>query len=284
MPAEIRHSIFQGTLKAAENSASSLERAGHEKIVGDCYNIGFGCEPDVQLSLEWYERAANAGNIEAIEAFIHTCGKDGALRHLGEEKYCQWLSQVLLSPFKLASEATPPTSSFSRSHDRLERLLLKAPKISIPALEIAFQEYSVNRTRALRLSNNNEQGVNPSDVKKKWLRAVTAIELNDKRSLEEILASEPQLRWKFNDQDTSTSLLHVAVEHDRANLLRTLVDDHHMDPRVTNAEGLTPLALAVRLGRTSSAMVLVFLGQDVRVRGDIAFMDNAAMGNTGKET
>jgi hypothetical protein len=74
----------------------------------------------------------------------------------------------------------------------------------------------------------------------------------------------------------------VAAESDRAGLLRMLIEDYQVDCQLTNVDGLSPLARAIRLGNTAAVRVLLFSDRNVKLEGDIAAMDTGAEGGSGK--
>jgi hypothetical protein len=245
-------------------------------MVGDCYSIGFGVQQNVSQALLWYEKAANNGNVEAAEAFLRVLGPTASLAHLGENSYCQWLGQVLLSVFGQGPDEYGASSSLQGPLARLAELFWAKPELARVPLERAFETF-INTER---ISTPVMSITDSTTIKMEWLEAFQAIQEDDEEALRKIITAAPSILRGHGDG--RRTLLYAAAECDRAGLLRMLIDEYHMDLKVPSMDGVTPLAQAVRLGNTASVRVLLFSDKQATLEGDIAAMDSAAEGPGGE--
>lgn len=132
-------------------------------MIGDCYSIGFGVERNISHALSWYEKAAQAGSVEAAEAFLRVAGPELAFEHLGALVYCQWLCRALLSAFDQEMDESMGRPRYSRQILRLQHLLCTNPELARVALEQAFENFIVMKDLTLRqISNDTTAGIEAS--------------------------------------------------------------------------------------------------------------------------
>lgn len=266
--------IFNQSLNIANQQNKSLE---HLKIVAESYMAGFGVKKDEEQAIQWYRRAAEAGDPEASDILLRTLSPGCSVSQLGREMYCQLLTQVLLAPFRESGVDSKALSNLkhTKSLNELEKILCEHPDLTLIPLERAFKLHTLEHSNAQY--GDAKTGV---ENRKSWGIAVKAIKDDDQETLVSAIQDDPSLaRGLPNGIDT---LAHVAVRFGRAGLLRMLIQDLHVNPIEANVNGLTPLSLAVKIGATWAVRVLVFSDKKAQIRGDDAAMDNASEGSGGQ--
>jgi TPR repeat protein len=277
MPNELQRQIFQDSLVYAAQSGEEAS-LGHQKMVGDCYSIGFGIEQNIHQALSWYEKAAHAGSVEATESFLRVAGPEFASESLGTPVYCQWLCRVLLSAFNQHRDGSTERADCSTAICRLQGLLCTNPEVARIPLEKALEKFI--STKDFVVPEVIDDTTTQTEARLEWVAAVNAIRRDDQEALRNAISRSPAILQ--GRPDGSRSLAYVAAESDRAGLLRMLIEDYGVDCRLKNVDGLSPLARAVRLGNTAAVRVLLFSDRNVKLEGDIAAMDTGAEGGSGK--
>lgn len=275
VPGQLQRQIFQDSLRHAAKSGEEYPLS-HQKMVGDCYSVGFGVEQNISEALSWYERAAQAGSVDATETFLRIAEPESADEHLGAPVYCQWLCRVLLSAFDQGNYESMKRSKYSRQLLSLEHLLCSMPELARVALEEAFANFVAMKDPTLRKVFDDTTV--PIVASTEWAQAVNAIRKDDQEALRQAISNLPTILKGRPDE--SRTLAYVAAESGRAGLLRMLIEEYGVDCQLPNNDGVTPLACAVRLGNTAVVRVLMFSDRNVKLVGDIAAMDTAAEGDS----
>lgn len=78
---------------AAEKGAEPLYMGGAMSQIGRMYYLGIGAEQDYVKAAEWYEKAANQGNVEAMTLFASLC-LTGTGTEENEMEAAKWLQKA----------------------------------------------------------------------------------------------------------------------------------------------------------------------------------------------
>jgi hypothetical protein len=161
---------------------------------------------------------------------------------------------------------------------RLEHLLCTNPELARVALEEALKNFVAMKDPTL--GEIFDDTTAPIAASAEWVQAVSAIRRDDQEALRQAISKLPTILKGRPDE--SRTLAYMAAESGRAGLLRMLIEEYGLDCQLPNADGVTPLACAVRLGNTAAVRVLMFSDRNVKLDGDIAAMDTGAEGDSGK--
>lgn len=207
---------------------------------------------------------------------LRNLAPNSAVLQLGRKLYCQLLTQILLAPLRQSGDDSKvaPSPKRRKNLNDLERVFCRNLDLTLTPLEWAFRLHIFQRLDAqyggleARTENRNS-----------WDIAVKAIKDDDQELLSLAIQDDSSITRGL--VDGVQTLAHVAVRYGRAGLLRMLIPDFHVDHTESNANGLTPLSLAVKIGATSTVHVLIFSDKSIMISGDDAAMDNASEGSGG---
>ena len=74
----------------------------YKRQLGNCYYDGKGVEQDYETAVEWYEKAAEQGDMSAQEKLIQ-CYRNGKGVEKDERKAVEWISRLNDQQYKTVS-------------------------------------------------------------------------------------------------------------------------------------------------------------------------------------
>ncbi|KAF7509927.1 hypothetical protein GJ744_007241 [Endocarpon pusillum] len=269
VPEPFQRAIFQNTWERVHQDRAP-NVALKQKFVANCYSTGFGVQRSTEAALEWYQKAAEKGDADAAKSFLQIAGFYRSRERLGLEQHCNLMLQVMLAGF-MPEGAEGKLQRNVQSITVLRNQVLCEPSISEAALQQAL-ETSFSRTAAYISEERRAEIIKRN---RKFPEAFQAIENDDLEGLRRIIIPHEKTD---NQLAPINSLLHYAVAHGRAGLVYSLIHEFGADARARDEDGLTPLALALRLGKTQVVRVLLFSDKVATIGVDDAAMDTASSG------
>ncbi|MCJ1251357.1 Ankyrin-2 [Trapelia coarctata] len=273
VPVELQRDILSQSLQIITGSSGSL-RIQHLKLIGDCYNTGFGVAKNHEEAAVWFQRASDEGDPEASKAFLQICGPEAARARLGDLQYCKVHVQVLLATFSEGGLKSRLLSTELREKHLsvLETTLCRQPDLSRIPLEHSVKLYTEHRSiEYLEKLHDDSPFLSPA-----WHQAIRSIVDDDQQALRSAIEFDPSILHVplagMND------LVSTTIRWRRAGLLRLLIEEYGIETNKPNVKGLTPLEEAIRINDTASVRVLLFASKQLTVNLENAAMSNASEG------
>lgn len=276
IPPELQREIFRLTSVMVTSNLSG-ETLQQQRLLASCYRTGFGVQQSTHQAIEWYQKAALGGDPAAAQALLQLHGIEQAKEKLGQNQYCQLVCQVLLAQFVPDLQLEDNRTLMKERIVTLIRYLCHDPDIATLPLQRALENHLHKTSSKDALVEPVSEIVLPS-----WSKLRKAIEEDDSGALRKAVvefSTSGNLR-----ANPVNALLHYAVTLGRAGMVWVLVNELGADPKSEDSSGLTPLARALRLGKTTVVRVLLFSGQSPAIEGSLIALDAAAEGEASEWT
>lgn len=271
IPPELQGEIFRITshMVTSNQSDKTLQQ---QRLLASCYRTGFGVQQSTPHAIEWYQKAALAGDPASAQALLQLYGIEQAKEKLGQNQYCHFVSQVLLAQFVPDMQRGENRELMTERIVTLSRYLCYDSTIATLPLQRALETYLHMTT-----SSEDELAEPVSDYTLPgWSTLRKSVEEDDSAALREAFVDLPT---SGNSRvDSVNKLLHYAVRLGRAGMVWVLVNEFGADPKSEDFSGLTPLTRALRLGKTTVVRVLLLSRQSPAIEGSLIALDAAAEG------
>ncbi|KAF4339484.1 serine threonine kinase [Fusarium beomiforme] len=259
IPAQVQRLLFEDFESRYSSAAKgSPEEADLALVLSNCHHRGFGCPPSAEKARDYETVAAQAGSDAAqIRALFHGL-LDGFDPSVTDEQRITWLKTAVCIFFLGNKPDSVRLGSFRDALERVPADLLQH------ALLFSFTKfYMVERI----VYNLEFDGAAQDDL--------YSLVVNDER--DKLAAALKSDRKLLHKKKGGFTLLHVAADYCREEIIQELVQSFSMHPDLKSDHGDTPIERAAETGSVDCVRLLISLGAGIKPLADQDLFSSVVM-------